>query len=43
MSSILTKALDPTKVRLIYDDSSNSLLGDMTIQMIKMWIDEYAD
>ena len=43
MSVILTKALEPTKVRLIYDDPSNSMLGELTMQLIKLWIDEFAE
>lgn len=41
---IFSKALDPTKVKFIYDDqSSSSSLADLTVSMIKYWVDEYAE
>jgi hypothetical protein len=43
MSLILTKGLEPTKVRLIYDDPSNARLGELTLQLIKLWIDDFAE
>jgi len=43
MSLILTKALEPTKVRLIYDEPSNTMLGELTLKLIKLWIDEFAE
>jgi hypothetical protein len=43
MSLILTKALEPTRVRLVYDEPSNALLGELTLQLIKLWIDEFAE
>ena len=43
MSLILTKALEPTRVRLVYDEPSNALLGELTLQLIKLWIDDFAE
>jgi hypothetical protein len=44
MCMIFSKALDPTKVKFIYDDqSSPSTLADLSVSMIKTWVDEYAE
>lgn len=44
MCLILSKSLDPTKVKFIYDDqSSSSTLSELTVAMIKSWVDEYAE
>jgi len=43
MCMILSKALDPVKVRLIYDDESNSTLAELTLQLVKLWIDQYVE
>jgi len=41
---IFSKALEPTKVKFIYDDQSqSSTLADLTVQMVKTWVDEYAE
>ena len=39
---ILSKCLDAVKVRQIYDDPSNQMIVELTLQMIRMWVDEFV-
>jgi hypothetical protein len=44
MCMILSKALDPSKAKFIYDDqSATATLADLTVSMLKSWVDDYAD
>lgn len=43
MCQILSKTLDPTKVRVVYDDQSNAVLCDLTMSMIRLWVEEFVE
>ena len=39
----MSKCLDPAKVRMVYDNPDNGILVDLTLQMLKFWIDEFVE
>jgi hypothetical protein len=43
MCQILSKVLDPTKVRIIFEDHGNGVLCDLTMHMIRLWVEEFVD
>ena len=43
MCLILQKTLNPQKVRYVFDDPSNAVVCDLLMQMLRMWVEEYAD